>query len=508
MAHFAASRQSDLALLKGATVATTDPRSATTPETLSRNALGARHIVFFVVAAAAPLGFAIGAIPLAIGRGGIGTAAMFIVTGVILLIFAVGYVAMAKHVRRAGGLYIYVTEGLGRTVGLGAAFLVTVAYAIAATGAVGVFAILAQALFVQFGLETPWVLWALIATVIMGALGILKVELNARVLGVIMICEVAILLAVGVAVVIAGGADGLSLAPFNPTEILAGNPGAMLAITIAAFAGFEATVLFVEETRNPDRSIPRATYGAILLLVLLYAFVAWWIVMAFGAQGAVDTANADPINMFFTAATQYAGEWALALMAIFVVTSWFASVLAFHNAAARYLLALGRDDAIPRKFGEVSQRFGSPWVGSLTHSTFTLIVVLAFFLLGLDPYLDLYVLGSTPAVIAIPLMECLAAIAIVAYFARDRRGQSVWKVVVAPIVAAVALATLTLLIISQIDVFTARGGLVNSALVAVVFVALFGGVLRALYLRWRRPQVYAGLGSSTPVTEAELEARP
>ena len=234
MAHFAASRQSDLALLKGASVATTDPRSATTPETLSRNALGARHIVFFVVAAAAPLGFAIGAIPLAIGRGGIGTAAMFIVTGVILLIFAVGYVAMAKHVRRAGGLYIYVTEGLGRTVGLGAAFLVTVAYAIAATGAVGVFAILAQALFVQFGLETPWVLWALIATVIMGALGILKVELNARVLGVIMICEVAILLAVGVAVVIAGGADGLSLAPFNPTEILAGNPGAMLAITIAA----------------------------------------------------------------------------------------------------------------------------------------------------------------------------------------------------------------------------------------------------------------------------------
>jgi hypothetical protein len=62
---------------------------------LRRNAIGARHIVFFVVAAAAPLGFAVGAIPLAIGRGGIGVSGMFLVVGVILLVFAVGYVAMA-----------------------------------------------------------------------------------------------------------------------------------------------------------------------------------------------------------------------------------------------------------------------------------------------------------------------------------------------------------------------------------------------------------------------------
>lgn len=100
-------------------------------------------------------------------------------------------------------------------------------------------------------------------------------------------------------------------------------------------------------------------------------------------------------------------------------------------------------------------------------------------------------------------MECLAAIAIVVYFARDRRGQSVWKVVVAPIIAAILLALITLLIISQLDVFTARGGVVNSALVGVVLLALFGGVLPALYLRWRRPLVFAGLGASNPVTEAE-----
>lgn len=466
---------------------------------LSSNAIGARHIVFLVIAAAAPLGFAIGAIPLAVGRGGIGSAAMFIVTGIVLLIFAVGYVAMAKHVRRAGGLYLFVTEGLGRVIGLGAAFLITLAYAIAATASVGVFAILMQTLVQQmFALDTPWVVWALLATAAMALLGILKVELNARVLGIIMLCEVGILLVVGFAVMFGGGAEGLSLTALNPTSIFDGNPGAMLAITIAAFAGFEATVLFVEEVRNPDRAIPRATYGSIIVMVLLYAFVTWWVIQAFGNAGAIDQANTDPINMFFTAAGTFAGDWAVALMGLLVVTSWFASILAFHNATNRYLLALGRDRALPHRLALVHPRWKSPWVSSLTHSAFTLIVVLLFFLIGADPYLDLYVLGSAPAVVAIPTMEFLAAIAIIAYFARDRRGMSVLRVIVAPAIAAIALIGITILIIGQLEVFTAKGPVINGILVGVVVMALLVGILRALYLRASRREIYQGLGNSNP----------
>lgn len=468
-------------------------------EGLSANALGARHIVFLVIAAAAPLGFAVGAIPLAVGRGGMGTAAMFVVTGIILLVFAVGYVAMARHVRRAGGLYIYVTEGLGRTAGLGAAFLATLAYAIAATGAVGVFAIVTQSLVFELaGVETPWLVWALVGTLAMAVLGILRVELNARVLGIIISGEVAILVALGLAVTFAGGAEGLSPAPYNPMEIFSGNAGVMLAVTLAAFAGFEATVLFVEEVRSPERSIPRATYGAIGLLVVLYSFVTWAIVQAYGVQGAIDKALNDPINMFFDAANRYLGETGLAIMALLVVTSWFASVLAFHNAASRYLLALGRDHALPHRLAMIHPRFGSPWVASLSHSTFTLVVVLAFALAGADPYLDLYVLGSTPAVVAIPLMECLAAVAILAYFSRDRRGMPTWRVIVAPAVAALALGIGTILIISQLDVFTTRGLVVNSLLVGVVIAALLAGMGRALWLRRRQPATYAALGSSNP----------
>eukprot|EP01034_Spumella_vulgaris_P015985 gene15985-20422_t len=63
--------------------------------------LGAKDVVFFVIAAAAPLGFAVGSTPLAIGRGGIGTAGMFLVVGAFLAIFAVGYTAMTRFVPNA-----------------------------------------------------------------------------------------------------------------------------------------------------------------------------------------------------------------------------------------------------------------------------------------------------------------------------------------------------------------------------------------------------------------------
>lgn len=473
--------------------------SVSRTEVLSPNALKARHIGFLIIAAAAPLAFAVGAIPLAIGRGGVGTAAMFIVTGAILLIFAVGYVAMAKHVRRAGGLYTYVSEGLGRVMGTGTAFLVAFAYSVAAVGAIGVFALLMSSLvFELFAVETPWVIWALCAVAVMGILGVLKISINARVLGVIIVCEIAILIIVGVAVIVGGGATGLSLESFSPGEILSGNPGAMLAITISAFAGFEATVLFVEEAKDPERTIPRATYGTVAVLVVLYAFTTWWIIQAYGSEGAVEQATADPLNMFFTAATTYAGESAMLLMVLLVVTSWFATILAFHNAAARYLLALGRDRALPHRLSHVHPRFGSPWVASLTHTTFALVVVLTFALLGADPYLDLYVLGSIPAVLAIPLMEVLAAVAILVYFSRDRRGMSAWRVIVAPAVAAVSLAIILVLVASQLDVFTARGWTINALLIASVVIVLSLGLARALYLKVRKPEVFEGLGTSTP----------
>ena len=85
---------------------------------LKKNAIGMWQIVFFVIAAAAPLTGMLGVIPVAIRLGnGAGVPGAFVAAGLILLVFSVGYAAMSRHVVNAGAFYAYLAQGLGRSFG-------------------------------------------------------------------------------------------------------------------------------------------------------------------------------------------------------------------------------------------------------------------------------------------------------------------------------------------------------------------------------------------------------
>ena len=470
------------------------PDLAGAAENAGSGRLSARHVIFFVIAAAAPLGFAVGSTPLAIGRGGIGTAGMFLVVGVFLAIFAVGYTAMTRFVPNAGALFSYIAAGLGRPLGLGTAFVAVLAYAIAATGAIGPFAVFAsQALASLTGVQTPWEPWAFGALAAMGILGMLNVELNIRVLGIIMVVEVAVLVLLSAGIIASGGAQGLSLQAFRPDTIVGGEIGVVLLVVFAAFAGFEATALFREEVRDPVATVRKATFGSIALIAIFQAFVTWAVIQAFG-DTAVSVANEKPTEMFTIAANQYVGARFAEVITLLVVGSWFASILAFHNATARYLYALGRDRAIPAVFARKSARTGSAWVASLSHTAFSAVVLLFCTAQGLDPYLDLFVVGSVPVAVSIPAMEFLTAVAILAFFWRDNRGVSAWEGRIAPAVSAIALAIVVFFVLINIPMFTGREGAINWILPSVNLVVLALGVARALWMRNHRPGEYQQIG--------------
>src|SRR5262245_62969426 len=96
---------------------------------LARGSLGPAHIVFMIMAAVAPAGGAVAIIPLAIALGvGVGTPGMFVVVGLVLVLFAVGFTRMVPFVRNAGAFFSYIANGLGRPPGLAAAFVAASAY--------------------------------------------------------------------------------------------------------------------------------------------------------------------------------------------------------------------------------------------------------------------------------------------------------------------------------------------------------------------------------------------
>ncbi|MFP3458104.1 APC family permease, partial [Psychrobacter sp. SIMBA_152] len=51
--------------------------------------------------------------------------------------------------------------------------------------------------------------------------------------------------------------------------------GLALLFAVGNFFGFEATVVYREEVRNPNTTIPRATYLAVVGIGLFYALAAW-----------------------------------------------------------------------------------------------------------------------------------------------------------------------------------------------------------------------------------------
>ena len=111
---------------------------------LAQGSLNVSHIVFMVMAAVAPAGGAVAILPLAIGLGvGVGTPGMFVFVMAIMLLFAVGFTKMVPYVHNAGAFFAYIVRGLGRPLGLAGAYIATTAYlalAAATAGAMGFFA--------------------------------------------------------------------------------------------------------------------------------------------------------------------------------------------------------------------------------------------------------------------------------------------------------------------------------------------------------------------------------
>src|SRR5881392_3010703 len=111
---------------KTKTTTNTAPPSA--PTGLRTGTLGTSDIAFFVISAAAPLTVMAGVAPIAIALGGVGAPAGYLLAGITLAVFAIGFTAMSRHVTGGGAFYSYITQGLGRPAGIGAALLAMVGY--------------------------------------------------------------------------------------------------------------------------------------------------------------------------------------------------------------------------------------------------------------------------------------------------------------------------------------------------------------------------------------------
>jgi amino acid transporter len=183
------------------------------------------------------------------------------------------------------------------------------------------------------------------------------------VLGVLLVLEIVLLVILAVSI-LSQRAGQLEFGTFAPENIFTPSMFAILGFGFAAFMGFESTVLYRSETRDPERSIPRATYIAVAFLAIFYTGTLWLVIQAFGDAAVQGVIAEDPAAFFFIAMGTYVGEWGISVMFVLIVSSIFAGQLAFHNAINRNSFALSRDSILPALFNRTN-RMGAPWVAGL-----------------------------------------------------------------------------------------------------------------------------------------------
>jgi amino acid transporter len=344
-----------------------------------------------------------------------------------------------RAVHQADSSRTYTVRGLGPGVGFLAGWLYAIAFAVGISFVLIIAAnFLSLALTANTSVHLGWfpLYCILLALILLVALA--DIRISTRIQLVFAVIGVLTIVALSLAIVAKGGANGLTWRPFDPSLAPSAH-GLALAVILAftGYIGFEAAAVLGEEATRPRRVIPRAILGTVIIATVYFIFVTWAQAVGYGIAG-VGRWAADPAALA-TLSDRYVGHWFGTLVDIVVAIDAFVAALAGVHLTARTLFAMGRDGGIPRVFAATTPRFRSPYLGIAVSIALTL--VLGAWLgrhYGVNTY---FALMATTASLGILFVYALVALAGMAFFwnSRHQAGAS-YNVVLDVVLPLIAVA--------------------------------------------------------------------
>jgi amino acid transporter len=461
---------------------------------LRRHAVGLGGVLFLTLTGSAPISAMLFNVPIMVGYGqGVGAPAAFLFAAIVLVVFAVGYVAMARKKTTAGGFYSYISHGLGRELGIGTGYGAVVAYSVFEASLAGGFAYFLSLKLNAYGVSISWPWLALGMVAIIAILAYFDIRISSMVLAAGLISEIVILLIF----------DGylFSRGHFSGSSLTAGAVGIGLFFAFWSWVGFEMAPNYGEESKDPKRIVPRALYISVIGLGIFYTMTAWASLGGYtSTHAAIAASQNNAADYFLTPATQYAGKWVASAMSYLIITGSFACGMAFHNTTARYMYSLGREGLAPKALGKTHHRWKSPHIASLTQTVIAAIIIGLFALFTgtnnptSQAYLQLYGLMAVMGVIIILSVQALVSLSILIYYERYHRDEvNWWKTRLAPLISFFTQAYVVYLLFTNI---TFLGGGYNYAnwLGPIDGVVVVLGVGAAFYYKKYRPSRFETAG--------------
>jgi APA family basic amino acid/polyamine antiporter len=325
-----------------------------------RRVLGPFDATCIVVGAIIGVGifFTPGGVARAAGSGGRALTAWAIAGGIALL-GALCFAELGSLYRRSGAQY----EALRDAWGALPAFLFVFCNA---TGIqAGATAVIAAVCAENIGIAAGRPLGGAALTVVAALLilGLVAangagVRFGAGIQNATVLAKVATLLGVTAVALLLGSRDpggGASGPPRNAAPGVVGATAAALVPALFAYGGWQQALWVAGEVRRPQRNVPLAIVGGVVLVVTVYVLANWAYLRLLGYDGVAGSSAtaADAIGAVWPAAGRRITAAAVAVSALGVLN---AQLL----AGPRLVYAMARDGRFFRIFAGSSARFGTP----------------------------------------------------------------------------------------------------------------------------------------------------
>ena len=409
--------------------------TATTPAEpqLQRNALSTLDLLIAGMSYMAP-GFSLFFTTAVIAsQVGVYIPLTYLLAGAGVITCAIALAEFSRLAPSAGSLQTFIRRGLGRGPSVTGGLVLMTGYWCLQAGVAVLFGGWTASLLSDIGIDIPWQPITIAGVLACTWLMVRGVSVSIRATWLMFLIEFVIVLAIGVAVLLAGGADGLAAKPINPGFEGLGLNGLALGMVFATFSfvGFEGAVSFAEETPNPRKALPIAVVGGVTVIVALYIFATYAAVVGFGVGNITQLAeSSEPIAEL---AALYAGPLE-PLLKIAVLTSIVANLMAAGNSNARILFNLGRERAVPRVLAAVHQSHKTPHIAITAFMVATLVpgLIASIWWDYLTAFGNIAGLGALLAL----LIYMTATLSLTAYVIRARHKLRVLPHVVVPVLGA------------------------------------------------------------------------
>jgi amino acid transporter/nucleotide-binding universal stress UspA family protein len=299
-----------------------------------------------------------------VGIAGPGVLLSIIIAGGICFLTASTYAQLGGLLQEAGGGYLWVRQAFSRGAGFTAGWISWFGHSVACA-----FYIVIFAGGIQFLLSEIWPgttipvaqsLFGAAVAALFVAINDRGTVLTARTEAVVTIAQLVVFAVFSVTgLVLSASGRGLTADPFG--DFLGSGWWSILVaagVLAIAFEGYEVVAQSAEETKRPEKTIPRAIYISIIVVTGLYLLLVGTAVLAEGPAQVAARGDESLIR---------AGDLFLPQAGAFLmIGALLAGALSALNAtifsASRVAFAMGRDRTLPKAFGTIHRRRRTPYV--------------------------------------------------------------------------------------------------------------------------------------------------